>query len=172
MPESTTPLVENSELSEAEFAPTTEQRLAVASSCIANALTGINGLSNAEKDQLRTEVAALQTNLSKAIDIVKKKRSRMSIQKDRLAEERKEIGESKSNFSKFYAVAAKAVANCEDAAKAAQDAKSGVDMVFSRETEIKYREGLLSILDAKLVGTLNELQTTMDTLDKMVLAIS
>jgi hypothetical protein len=165
-------VTENAELATAEFAPTAKQTLAIQSSCIANALTGINGLSNAEKDQLRTEVAALQSNLSTAIDLVKKRRARMSLQKKRLADERALIGESQSNFSKFYAVAARAVANCDVAAKAAQDAKSGVDMVFSKETEIKYREGLLSSLETKLNGTLTELESAMDVLDTMVLAIS
>lgn len=165
-------VTENQALATAEFAPSTEQTLAIQTSCIANALTGINGLSNAEKSQLRTEVAALQANLATAIDLVKKKQARMSLQKKRLADERKAIGESQSNFSKFYAVAAKAVANCDSAAKAAQDAKSGVDMVFSRETEIKYREGLLSSLETKLTGTLAELESAMNVLDTMVLAIS
>lgn len=96
----------------------------------------------------------------------------MSQQKDRLKKEREEIGVSKSNFSKFYVLAAKAVTNCEDAARAAQDAKSGVDMVFSRETEIEYRETLLTSLDAKLTGSLEEFNSSMDVLDKMILAIS
>ncbi len=165
-------VTEEPELAISEFAPTSEQIRAISSSCIANALTGINGLSNAEKDQLRTQVKALQANLSIAIDLVKKKQARMSLQKDRLKKEAQAIGESKSNYSKFYAVAAKAIANCEDAAKAAQDAKSGVDMVFSKETEIKYREGLLSSLETKLTGTLTELQFSMNTLDTMILAIS
>lgn len=172
MPKADVDLTENAELAEAEFTPTPDQVKAVGTSCIANALTGINGISNDEKDQLRTQVASLQKNVATAIDLVKKKKSRMSLQKDRLKSESDKIGESKSNFSKFYAVAAKAVANCGDAAKAAQDAKAGVDMVFSKETEIKYREGLLSSLESKLNATLAELESATNTLDKMVLAIA
>lgn len=172
MPEAQVVLVENPEMAEAEFGPTPAQIREVGTSCIANALTGVNGLSNDEKDQLRTQVKSLQGNLSQAIDLVKKKQARMSLQKDRLKKEREAIGESKSSFPKFYAVAAKAVANCGDAAKAAQDAKSGVDMVFSKETEIKYREGLLSSLETKLNAVLAEFESAMNTLDKMVLAIS
>lgn len=165
-------ITENTELASAEFKPTADQLAAINSSCIANALAGLGGLSNAQKSQLRTEVASLQANLSTAIDLVKNKRARMSQQKDRLKKEREEIGVSKSNFSKFYVLAAKAVTNCEDAARAAQDAKSGVDMVFSRETEIEYRETLLTSLDAKLTGSLEEFNSSMDVLDKMILAIS
>lgn len=171
MPETPVEVIENPELAEAEFTPTPDQQRAVASGCLANALAGITGLTTAEKNQLRTEVAALEANLSTAIQMVKNKQARLSLQKQRLADERASIGESQSNFSKFYAVAAKAIAACDDAAKAAQDAKSGVDMVFSRETEIKYREGLLSTLEVKLAAQLDELNASIEVLDMMVLAI-
>lgn len=175
MPETGVSLQENSSMAEQEFAPTPEQQRAIATGCMAKALASLvseGGLTVDQKSQLRNEIASLQANIAQAISLIKNKRARMSQQKDKLNQESIEIGQSKSNFSKFYSLAARAVTNCGDAAKAAQDAKTGIDMVFSRQTEIQYRVSLLSSLDASLSGTLSDLNSSMDVLDKMVLAIS
>ncbi len=173
MPPIEAPVIsQNTAMANQEYGLSSEQQKTLEGGCIWNAIAGPEGLTRSQKDALKSELDTLQANLATSIDLIRRRRSGVSSQIGRLDEEIQAIGKGNENAQRFHALAQKAIQNCSEAAIAAQDAKSGIDLIFSRGTELAYRRSVLGSLDAELAEQEQRLRASMSKLDEIGAATS
>ncbi len=161
-------ILDAKDLDTAELAPTPAQEKTIAAGCIANALANI---AEDRKQGLKSAVEAVEGDLSQAIDMIKKRRARMSQQMDRLRASKDRITGGTARISSLYTYAEPAIEACPAAANAARLAKEGSDIVHARLNEIEYQMALISAGDLDLATQERELSGAMTSLDEMVLSL-
>jgi hypothetical protein len=155
-------------LDAAEVSITPDQSKAIAEGCIARALLNLN---SDQKTGLKSAVRDVEADLATAIDKIRNRRSRMSLQRDNLNARKKLIQVGAERISALYTYAEPAINACQAAAEAARLAKEGSDLVHARLNEVEYQLALISATDLALASEERDLSSAMDALDEMVISL-
>lgn len=161
-------LTVNSEFPDAEFGATEKQQIEASNGCLGRSA---KVMKSSDRSELVGVISQVQTDLAKALDIVKSKRSRIRLQKVFLNDELKKIGDGSSTMSKFHRLASGAIGSCQEAMTASTNAKSASDLIYSKGNELRYRQGLLEMRDVALAGEESKIANARTALDKMTLSL-
>ncbi len=148
-----------------------EMNALVPKSCISQALDDAE-LTPTEKEQLKTAIGAVRSQVSASSDTLQKRRAKVNAQIKRLENEKSELSVGSADFSNFYRQFIPAISRCPEAAAATAQAHTAIQPAVREAVELDYKILLAKTQEGILLQRIEDTQSALGALDKASHAIS
>jgi len=155
-------------VAETELARSSAENLQILEGCAAQALSG---LTPKQKEQLRSRIFDVRASMETGIEIMQRRRTRLSKRVILLRKELGEVGTDSSQVTDFIRLLRPAIQSCPDVSAVASEVKAVTDRTNSESLEIEYRLLLVTTQQSLVEKRLAEGRAALAALDDLNTAI-